>query len=157
MIGGKLQDISRDDVISFAAECGIRRPDAIIRKVVSALKQFRSVAVKNGVRDEWIGRIETTIIDHLKAWGLWEDDSQTQNLTVDGHIVTRFHLKQQFKGNYLMLATINGKELKYIIRKGTPEYDLLAKTGQANITDAIKQELVVRFLLPKVCSKGITL
>lgn len=73
MIGGKLQDISRDDVISFAAECGIRRPDAIIRKVVAALKQFRSVAVKNGVRDEWIGRIETTIIDHLKAWGLWED------------------------------------------------------------------------------------
>ena len=39
-----------------------------------------------------------------------------------------------------LLATINGKELKYIIRKGTPEYDLLAKTGQANITDAIKQE-----------------
>lgn len=56
-----------------------------------------------------------------------------------------------------LLATINGKELKYIIRKGTPEYDLLAKTGQTNITDAIKQELVVRFLLPKVCSKGITL
>ena len=78
-------------------------------------------------------------------------------LPLDGHIVTRFHLKQQFMGNYLMLATINGKELKYIIRKGTPEYDLLAKTGQANITDAIKQELVVRFLLPKVCSKGITL
>ena len=73
------------------------------------------------------------------------------------HGVISFHLKQQFKGNHLMLATINGKELKYIIRKGTPEYDLLAKTGQANITDAIKQELVVRFLLPKVCSKGITL
>ena len=73
-------------------------------------------------------------------------------MTVDGHDVTIFHLEQQFKGNYLMLATIDGKELKYIIRKGTPEYDLLTKTGQANITDEIKKVLVERFLLPKICS-----
>ena len=51
-----------------------------------------------------------------------------------------------------MLATIDGKELKYIIRKGTPKYDLLTKTGQANITDEIKIVLVERFLLPKICS-----
>ncbi len=34
MIGGKLQDITRDDVIQFARDNGIRRPDAIIRDVV---------------------------------------------------------------------------------------------------------------------------
>ena len=51
-----------------------------------------------------------------------------------------------------MLATIDGKELKYIIRKRTPEHDLLTKTGLANITDEINKELIVRFLLPKICS-----
>jgi hypothetical protein len=51
-----------------------------------------------------------------------------------------------------MQATIDGKELKYIIRKGTPEHALLTKTGQANITDEIKKVLVERFLLPKICS-----
>lgn len=152
MIGGKLQDISREDVISFASECGIRMPDNIIRKVVAAVKKFRELATKNGVRDEWIGRVETTIIDHLKSWGEYEDDSQTSNLTVDGHVVTGFHLEQQFKGNYLLLATIGGKELKYIIRKGTAEHDLLTSTGLANITDETKKELVIRFLLPKVCN-----
>lgn len=73
-------------------------------------------------------------------------------MTVNGYVVTDFHLEQQFKGNYLLLATIDGKVSKFIIRKGTPEHDLLTKKGLANITDEIKQELVVRFLLPKVCS-----
>ena len=151
-IRAKLRSITYEDVVQFARDNGIRRPDAIIRDVVEALKQFRSFATKNGVRDEWIGRVEATITNHLKSWGECEDNSQTSNMTVDGHDVTNFHLEQQFKGNYLMLATIDGKELKYIICKGTPEHDLLTKTGHANITDEIKKVLVERFLLPKVCS-----
>ena len=153
MIGGKLQDISREDVVSFASECGIRMPDNIIRKVVAAVKQFRPVATKNGVKDEWIGRVETTIIGHLKSWGQWEEENKTSCMTVNGHVVTDFKLEQQLKGNYLLLATIDGKEMKYIIRKGTAEHDLLTKTGLANITEEMKKELVVRFLLPKVSSK----
>lgn len=149
MIDGKLQDISRDDVISFASECGIRMADNIIRKVVAAVKQFRQVAMKNGVRDEWIGRVEATIIGHLKSWGEWEDDVQASNLTVDDHVVTNFRLEQQFKGNYILLATIDGKELKYIIRKGMAEHDLLTKAGMANITEEMKKKLISRFLLPK--------
>jgi serine/threonine-protein kinase HipA len=153
MIGGKLQDISREDVLSFASECGIRMPDNIIRKIASAVQHFRELAEKNGVRDEWIGRVETTICDHLKAWGLWEGTNEEPSLIVDNHAVTDFHLEQQFKGNYLLLTTIEGKELKYIIRKGTPEHDLLTKTGLTNITDTIKKELVIRFILPKICGK----
>ena len=150
MIGGKIQDICREDVLSFAAECGIRMPDNIIRKVASAVQKFRELAEKNGVRVEWIGRVETTIVNHLKSWGLWDGQSQASSLTVDGHHVTDFHLEQQFKGNYLLLAAIDGNGLKYIIRKGTPEHDLLTKTGLANVSNEMKKELIVRFLLPKV-------
>ncbi|MBO4850200.1 MAG: hypothetical protein J5529_04770 [Prevotella sp.] len=125
-------------------------PDNIIRKVASAVQKFRELAKKNGVRAEWIGRVETTIIDHLKSWGLWEGESQAASMTVEGHHVTDFHLEQQFKGNYLLLASIDGKGLKYIIRKRTPEHDLLTKTGLANISDEMKTELVVRFLLSKM-------
>ena len=93
----KLRNITRDDAIQFARDNGIRRPDAIIRDVVSSLKQFRTIATKYGVdaiirdvvaslkqfrtiatkygvSDEWTGRVETTIIDHLKAWGEWKED-----------------------------------------------------------------------------------
>ena len=69
MIGGKYQDITLDDIISFASLNGIRAPKTIIRQVAAAVASFRSLAEKNGVREEWIGRVEATIINHLKAWG----------------------------------------------------------------------------------------
>lgn len=56
MIGGKLQNITREDVIQFARDNGIRRPDAIIRDVVASLKQFRTIATKYGVSEQWTGR-----------------------------------------------------------------------------------------------------
>ena len=114
------------------------------------MQKFRELAEKNGVRVEWIGRVEATITDHLKSWGLWEGESQASSLTVNSHHLTGFHLEQQFKGNYLLLTSIDGKQMKDIIRKGTPEHDLLTKTGLANISDEMKKELVTRFLLPKV-------
>ena len=70
MIGGKIRDISREDIIAFAAETGIRAPESIIREVASAITSFRTLAERNGVGKEWIGRVETTLTDHLKAWGL---------------------------------------------------------------------------------------
>ena len=39
-IRAKLRDITRDDVIQFAKDNGIRRPDAIIRDIVNAMKQL---------------------------------------------------------------------------------------------------------------------
>ena len=68
-IRAKLRNITREDAIQFARDNGIRRPDAIIRDVVASLKQFRAIAMKYGVSKQWTGRVETTIIDHLKAWG----------------------------------------------------------------------------------------
>ena len=151
-IRAKLRNVTREDVILFAHDNGIRRPDSIIRDVVGSLKQFRSIATKYGVSEQWTGRVEATIIGHMKAWGEWEGEEQTSDLTINGHLITDFHLEQQFKGNDLLLATIDGKELKYIIRKGTPEHEELTRMGLANITEEMKKELVERFLLPKINS-----
>ena len=149
-IRAKLRGITRDDVIDFARDNGIRRPDAIIRDVVGSLKNFRAVANKNGVSEQWIGRVETTIASHLKAWGLWEEGSQSSAMQIEGHNVTDFHIELQYKGNYLLLATINERKMKYIIRKGTQEHDDIAKTGLANMTEEKKKELVSLYFLPKI-------
>ena len=152
-IRAKLRNVTREDVIKFAHDNGIRRPDSIIRDVVRALRQFRLVATKNGVSEQWIGRVEMTIVNHMKDWGEWDEGEQRSDFTINGHCITDMHLEQQFKGNYLLLATIDGKELKYIICKGTPYHDVLTKAGLANITDKIKIELIERFLLPKISTK----
>ena len=133
-IRAKLRNITRDDVIQFARDNGIRRPDAIIRDVVESLKQFRTVAEKYGVSDEWTGRVETTIINHLKTWGEWQEESSASELTINGHSVSNIHIEQAYKGNYHLLATIDGKERKYVISKNKEAFALIEKMGIANLT-----------------------
>ena len=146
-IRAKLRNIPRDDVIQFARDHGIRRPDAIIHDVVESLKQFRAIASKYGVSEQWTGRVEATIVDHLKAWGEWEEEPTASEIVINSHTVTEFHLEQQFKGNYCLQATIDGRKRKYIIRKGTGEHDSITETGLANLTDEMKKALVERFFI----------
>ena len=106
----KLRNITRDDAIQFARDNGIRRPDAIIRDVVASLKQFRMIATKYGVSDEWTGRVEATIIDHLKLWGEWEEAPVPSEQIINGHTVSNIRIEQAYKGNFHLFVTIDGKE-----------------------------------------------
>lgn len=146
MIGGKLQGISHDDIIDFANDTGIRAPESIIRKVASAVAKFRLLAEKNGVREEWIGRIESCLSEHLSVWGYETRQCVFSFNTPAGCQIADAHIEQQYKGNYLLLATIDGRNRKYIIRKGTPEHDALMKMGLTNVTQETMRELVNRFL-----------
>jgi len=84
MIGGKLRDITYDDIISLAAECGIRTPEVIIRKVETAVASFRELARKNGVREEWIVRVEDCLNNHLSEWG-YAKQEQSFSFNIEGH------------------------------------------------------------------------
>ena len=134
MIGGKLQDITREDATQFARENGIRRPDAIIRDVVASLKQFRTIAMKYGVSEQWTGRVEATIIDHLKLWGEWEEAPVPSEQIINGHTVSNIRIEQAYKGNFHLFVTIDGKERKFIIGKNKEAFKLIEKTGVSNLT-----------------------
>ena len=134
MIGGKYKDITLDDIVSFANENGIRAPMSIIRKVATAVSSFRSLAEKNGVKEEWVGRIETTIISHLKAWGEWQEETITQDLTINNHSVSNIHIEQAYKGSFHLFASIDGKKRKYVISKNKEAYSLIERTGISNLT-----------------------
>ena len=133
------------DAIQFARDNGIRRPDAIIRDVVASLKQFRSIATKYSVSEQWTGRVEITIIDHLKAWGEWEEDSSMPELNINGHSVSNIRMEQAYKGNYHLLAEIDGKERKFVISKNKEEFLLIEKSGIANLTPELLQAMVEKY------------
>lgn len=149
MIGGKLQDITHDDIISFAAECGIRQPESIIRKVVAAILSFRELAQRNNVREEWIGRVESCLNQHLSAWG-YVPKEQSFAFSIDGHEVTAIHIEAAYKGNYHLLATIDGRQLKYILRTGTDEHETITNKGLSNLTENELSPLIKKYLLPKI-------
>ena len=153
MIGGKLQDITRDDVLSFAAECGIRSPESIIRKVAVAVASFRELAQKNGVREEWTGRIENCLNGHLADWG-YARTEQMISFNAEGHSITKARIEAAYKGNYHLLAEIDGRERKYIFRPGKEEYEFITNKGLSNLLPTDIRALIYRHLLPKVSSNS---
>lgn len=144
-IRAKLHDITRSDVIEFARDNGIRRPDAIIRDIVSALKQFRAIATDNGVSESWIGRVESTIVEHLKAWGEWEYETADVAIDINGHTVSNMHVEQTYKGNYHLLANIDGAERKFVISKNKEEFASIEKNGLANLTTDQLKAMVAKY------------
>ena len=133
-IRAKLHDITRSDVIDFARDNGIRRPDAIIRDVVASLRQFRTIATEYGVTESCIGRVESTIVEHLKAWGEWEHEAANVTIDINGHTVSNMHVEQTYKGNYHLLVNIDGAERKFVISKNKEEFASIEQIGLANLT-----------------------
>lgn len=145
-IRAKLRDITRDDVIQFAKDNGIRRPDAIIRDIVNVLKQFRAVASKYGVAEQWIGRVENTIVNHLKSWGELEEVTYTTcEFTINGHVVKNIHMEQAYKGNFHLLVEIDGQKRKFVIGKNKEEFSLIESTGIANLSPDQLRDMVKKF------------
>jgi serine/threonine-protein kinase HipA len=55
-----------------------------------------------------------------------------------------------YKGNYHLLATMDGRELKYVIREGKDEHIAITTKGLTNITEEDVKLLVGKYLIHKV-------
>ena len=141
----KLRNFSREDAVAFAHDNGIQRPDAIIREVAEALKQFRPTAEKNGVGARWVGRVESTILDHLSAWGEYDKPTESISTEVNGHKISDIRIEQTYKGNYHLMANIDGVQRKFVIGKNKEEYAEIERTSIANITSNRLIEMAKRF------------
>lgn len=144
-VRAKLRSITRDDVIQFARDNGIRRPDAIIRDVADSLKQFRPVAEKYGVADQWTGRVEAAIIGHLKLWGEWDGETAIADAVINGHSVNGIHVEQARRGNFHLIADIDGSEHRFVIGRNKEEFALIEKTGIANLTAGQLHAMAVKY------------
>ena len=63
-----------------------------------------------------------------------------------GRLIEKVRIEQQFKGNYHLLATINGEERKYVIRKKTVEHEEITHIGISNLTEEYIKGLVERLM-----------
>ena len=142
MVGGKLENITHEDALAFARETGIRGPETIIRKVATAIASFRRLAEKNGVREEWTGRIETTLQENLASWGMQEEQPASANTDAEQPEET-IRVEAAYKGNYHLVATHDGKESKFIIRKGTPEHDTISRLGAKNVPQDVLRDILM--------------
>ena len=146
LVKGKYTDITLHDVLELAADNGIRKADTIIADVVEALRSFRTLAEKNGVQERWISAVETTLQHNLEMWGFCPPRTFEPYTDANGRHVENLRIEQQYKGNYHLLATIDGKELKAVIRTKTAEHDEISRHGVPNLADEYLKRLVDKFL-----------
>lgn len=147
MIRGKYDGITFEDVMALAAENGIRKAENIISEVGKAVMEFRAIAEKNGVKEQWISAVENTLSENLAFGGLVSAKAENSYVDTDGRRIENVRVEQQYKGNYHLLAIIDGKERKYVIRKETVEHEEISRMGTANLPDEYLRELVSKFLL----------
>ena len=146
LVKGKYTEITLHDVLELAADNGIRKADTIIADVVEALRSFRTLAEKNGVQERWISAVETTLQHNLEMWGFCPPRTFEPYTDANGRHVENLRIEQQYKGNYHLLATIDGKELKAVIRTKTAEHDEISRHGVPNLADEYLKRLVDKFL-----------
>ena len=139
---GKTTDWTKDDVMLFAADNGIRNAEKIIRQVADAVMQFRTLAKKNGVRPEWIGRIEECLLGHLREWGFDIPAQELAWTTSDGKHISNVYLEQAYKGNIHLYATIDGSQRRWIFRPSMPEYALISEQGIGNVSEETLRKMV---------------
>ncbi len=94
-----------------------------------------------------MGRVESTIIGQLKAWGEWDEEKAMPKLEINGHSISNIRIEQAYKGNFHLLAEIDGKPRKFIIGKSKEEYALIEKTGVTNLTSDQLQTMVRKYFL----------
>ena len=146
MIRGKFDGITREDAMELAAENGIRKAESIVGEVGKAVLEFRALAERNGVKEQWIAAVEHTLNGNFGSWGLANAKATSSYVDADGRKIENARIEQQYKGNYHLLATIDGKERKYVIRKKTAEHDMISSTGISNLPDGCLKELVSKYL-----------
>lgn len=146
MIRGKYSDITLDDVMQLAAENGIRKAESIIHEVAGAIEEFRMFALRYGAKERWIAAIENTLKANLEAWSLTNRTIIEKYTDNRGRNIENVRIEQQFKGNYHLLATIDGKACKYVIRRQTKEHEEISSRGVMNLSIEYIKEIVSRFL-----------
>ena len=146
LVKGKYTDITLHDVLELAADNGIRKADTIIADVVEALRSFRTLAEKNSVQERWISAVETTLQHNLEMWGFCPPRTFEPYTDANGRHVENLRIEQQYKGNYHLLATIDGTERKAVIRTKTVEHDEISRHGVPNLADEYLKRLVDKFL-----------
>ena len=146
MIRGKYDNITLDDVMQLAAENGIRKAESIIHEIAEAMLEFRPLAQKHGVHERWIAAIENTLKTNLEAWGLAMPTITEGFIYDQGRKIEHARIEQQFKGNYHLLATIDGKERKYVIRKKSAEHEEISRIGISNLSANYLKELILKHL-----------
>lgn len=147
MMRGKLSGQTIEDAFAIAKENGIRKAQTIIHEVANVVSRFRFYAQRYGVQPRWTNAVETTLNKHLEEWGLSGSKPAPLSIEIDGIHCSSVRIEQTYKGNYHLLAIIDGKEHKFVIGRNKPEYSMIQSVGVNNLSRHQIKDMIAKFIL----------
>lgn len=121
-IGGKYRDISREDILGFAAENGIKNPEQAIDKVANMLLSFSDIAGKYNIPRRWQTIMENTLRHNLIDFGYIEGTSSDDLVDEEGRRYGKISVRLNRRGIYEVTAIVDGYPQRRFVRKNMDLY-----------------------------------
>ncbi len=79
--------------------------------------------------------------------GCQSQERQYSAFEINGHQIDEARIEQAYRGNIHLVAKIDGKQKKRVIRSKTSEYEEIVNTGIMNITDSELKTMIGKYFL----------
>lgn len=152
-VRGKYYDITEDDLLAFAREQGIKDAGKILNHVALAVCSFYDCAVREGVSPYWIETIErelSKVIPERFHHLLTHHQATVCPTYTDkaGHLISGFNIEETVSHDIKLSATIDGKQMRYILGHKKAETKQLLENGCKTLPLETIKELIERYLVP---------
>ena len=148
-IGGKYTDITAGDLIQLGRDNSVRKPEEVIDCVLKGTENFEELAASNGV-DSFHIELISNRLNELKPEGkklCAQVQEQLSYITDDGHHVSDIRFERTEKRNIHLLATIDGRDVKYVFTPKRKAWQMIMDAGFNRMADEMKKKLVEEYLL----------
>ena len=82
----------------------------------------------------------------LESWGFSDLPKAMFDIQINGKLLEKVHIEQTYKGNFHLLAEIDGQLRKFVIGKNKEEYAIIESVGPANLTIEQLKEVAEKYL-----------
>lgn len=150
---GKTTAITHDDLVKFARENDIKRPEEIISQVVDAVKQFREFATKEKVSPYWIDKVEGHFVDMnpelLKSLTGFKPLCFDYYLKEEGIMVKDAQWTEMGNGAMRLTATLNDVPYRLTFSASSSKGKAVMEQGGIKMPEDLQRKYVLEYFVPR--------
>lgn len=133
-IYGKTSDITKEDLMEFAKEHGIRDAETVINEVAHAVAGFPALADKYRIPTRWRHIIRKTLRENLTRVGYLETPvTETRFTDSIGREIRNISVSNNTRGNYHITALVNDCPRKRVVGPKAGAYARLQQYELGNL------------------------
>lgn len=150
-IGGKVTDISEEDLIRLGHNNAVKNPAGIIRQVREGISIFMEAARRNGVDAFHIELIAKRLAELNPVLGITVPGAEKYSfVAADGTEVADLRFERTESGNIHITARIGGRDVKYVVTSKKALYQEILQAGFNAMPDREKEAIAAKYLLSAV-------